>query len=85
VELNSLCLLIGFIIFFVASFFMIPITFVQSLANFDALDKNFSVAALRQCKTSLVWILAARLSQIDMPQPESKAPSKTWQYPHRNI
>jgi hypothetical protein len=40
-ELNSRRLLIGFIIFFIASFFMIPITFVQSLANLDALDKNF--------------------------------------------
>lgn len=40
-ELNSRRLLVGFIIFFIASFFMIPITFVQSLANLDSLDKNF--------------------------------------------
>lgn len=39
--LNSRRLLVGFLIFFIAFFFMIPITFVQSLANLDALDKNF--------------------------------------------
>lgn len=39
-ELNSRRLLIGLIIFLMVFFFMIPITFVQSLANLDALDKN---------------------------------------------
>lgn len=40
-ELNSRRIFICILLFLMAFFFMIPITFVQSLANLDTLDKNF--------------------------------------------
>lgn len=40
-ELNSRRVFICILLFLMAFFFMIPITFVQSLANLDTLDKNF--------------------------------------------